>query len=195
MQTVILDGDRVSVPQEVFDWLMEFSREVSTCVDAITGRVGHPDVERDALVSLAGSLVSMSPGPPHHDPDLKEAPHDEVSLWLKTNHADYTRLVYMLVDLPVVFGPTTQWTVNLRHALADVVRDDVDPSNWEQVKAGALRVHQSGTSVYSDAEAAAFADEFGLFVQRDYGRALLSGFLAWDMPPSGGTPWEGVEGR
>jgi hypothetical protein len=198
MQTVILDGDRVSVPQEVFDWLMEFSREVSTCVDVIKGRVGHPDVERDALVRLAGSLVSMSPGPPHHDPDLKEAPHPEgeVSLWLKTNHADYTRLVYMLVDLPVVYGPTNGWTVNLRHALADVVRDDVDPSNREQVKAGALRVHtQSGTSVYSDAEAGEFADEYGLFVRRDYGRALLSGFLEWDLPSPGGTPWEGVEGR
>ena len=194
MQTVILDGDRVSVPQEVFDWLMVFNRVVSTCVAAITGRVGHPDVERDALASLAGSLVMVTPGPPDLDPDLKQDPDGDVVRWLTANHADYTRLVYMLVDLPVVFGPTTGWTVNLRHALADVIRDDVDPSNREQVKAGYLQMqNQNGIPLYSDEQAGEFAGEYGLFVRRDYGRSLLSGFLEWDLPS--GTPWEGVEGR
>lgn len=196
MQTVILDGDRVSVPQEVFDWLMKFSMDVSTCMGVIKGRVGHPDVERDALVSLAGSLVMMSPGPPQHDPDLKHSPHDEASLWLKTNHAEYTRLVYMLVDLPVRYCQTNSWAVLLRHALADVVRDDVDPSNWEQVKAGYLQMqNQKGIPLYTDEQAGEFASEYGSFVKRDYGLALLSGFLEWDLPPPGGTPWEGVGGR
>lgn len=193
MQTVILDGDRVSVPQEVFDWLMKFSMEVSTCLSVIKDRVGHPDVERDALVSLAGSLVMMSPGPPDLDPDLKGC-LDEVSLWLKSHHAEYTRLVYMLVDRPVRYCETNGWVVNLREALADVIRDDVDPSNREQVKAGYLQMqNQSGTPLYTDEQAGEFADVYGLFVRRDYGRSLLSGFLDYHLPS--GTPWEGVGDR
>ncbi len=192
MQTVILDGDRVSVPQEVFDWLMDFSQEVSTCVAAITGRVGHQR-QANALVSLAGSLVMMTPGPPDLDPDLKESPEDAVSLWLTANHYGYTRLVYMLVDLPVRYW-RSGLTVNLRHALADVIREDVDPSNWEQVKAGYLQMqNQKGIPLYTDEQAGEFASEYGLFVRRDYGRSLLSGFLEWDL--LSGTPWEGIGSR
>ena len=196
VQGVFIDGERVDVPLEVFQWLVDFSEVVSTTVKEITGRVAVGDEER-ALKRLGSSLVMMAPGSPCMDFSLGGTPSstgDPVGDWLDEHHAVYTRLVYDLMDVSVQFSAPSGWWVNLRHALSDVLDDDVDPDkNWDAVRLDFLQKHPSSTQD----EAISHADEYGFIVNRKYGRELVDHFLRWDMGSPSMIPlrWAGVGGQ
>ena len=186
-QTVLLCGSSLDVPQEVFGWLVDFGRDVRDAVSRLSSGDLSPDEEEAILVSLVASLVEMEPGVEMDPPsscsgDGSGGEDHAISLWLWHYRFLYARLLYDLVDLPVLFGGVQ---LSLRDALSDIVREDIDLANWGSVRSSLLRMTCGGKPLYTDEDACRHADEWGHLMRRSYGRDLLSCFLERDRPEGG----------